>query len=405
MVRLVNRLLYIAFLCLVFFPSALAAQTSDPAQIAETARKSISKLVDPDSLEVLEALQLADTSALGAEGFGHALLLNRQLLPAGYMFALSAVRDPQRAAVLSNLGVVSSEILANGHALPNVGPPEILALQTAAHALLPQDVAIAFNYATALIESGDEAQLEEAIAILSALEEADPKNAMLPTRLAEALMAAGREEEARAALARAFLINSTSPTLRMSNATNFGGGPIVPEANSCNVDFHCADICPGGIIGQINRVTCEMESSGAQLACEAGEPFATRFNCDAQFPEYGILIPGLHPGFSILTPWGGVDILIQGDGRIDYKVKAQVPAIGDVLQAFVQVEGSYQPSNGELRWDLEGGLQFSLFNRNPIIAEANRYDIGPGGVVKTGTEEPGVVEMGLEVGRGPVLMH
>jgi hypothetical protein len=69
----------------------------------------------------------------------------------------------------------------------------------------------------------------------------------------------------------------------------------------CKVNYDCDNSCKRSIIGRINFVTCEIANSSAQIACQAGEPYAMTYNCDEQFLEYGNLIPGLNSGFPIFS--------------------------------------------------------------------------------------------------------
>ena len=186
--------------------------------------------------------------------------------------------------------------------------------------------------------------------------------------------------------------------MSVANAAIFGGGSIAPPANACAINFRCPEICPGGIIGQVNRVTCEIENATAQGNCEAGKPFARGFDCDAQLPRFGILFPGLDPGFSIFTPWGSIDAVVQGDGRVDIRVNVTAASAGPV-DVFVETTGSYQPSTGEMRWDVGGGLQYGIASEDAVLNVAGEYDIGPSGVVRYSTEQP-QVKLELDGGMG-----
>lgn len=385
---MVKETLYALFCALlVLAPGQLAlAQEFDTAETAFGAREAIGEMLDAETLALMTAIEENDATAEGAEAFGHALLMSRHLAPGGYMFALSAERDPGRAAALSNLGVAGHELRAAGEPVAALGPDVIVLLQRAAVALAPDDPAIAYNLATALVEQGSEEALVEAVEILRALHEAHPDDPRHASRLTAALKLMGAGAEAEETLAEAFLADSTSPYLSAVRTRHFDGAPISPGENMCTVDFRCSDICPQGIIGQIQLVTCEMESAGAQNSCMAGEPFATSYNCDVEMPQFGIMIPGLFPGFSILTPFGSLDVVVQGGGRIEYRAKVNSPALGPV-QAFIESQGTYQPSTGALQWDAGGGVQYALFTRGPLADELNTFDLGPSGVVRYGSDQ------------------
>ncbi|WP_404406496.1 hypothetical protein [Pelagibacterium halotolerans] len=378
-----------AFVFSFFFLALSAgtwAQDFDPVATAYDARKAIGKSLDAETLGLMTLIEANDATAEGAEGFGHALLMNRHLAPSGYMFALAVERDPERAAALSDLGVVGYELAATGQPITALGPDAIVGLQRAALAQAPDDPAIQYNLAGALMDAGGDGALTEAVSILRDLYAANPDDPRYANRLSAALKLMGEDAEAEAIAAEAFMLDPASPRLSAARIQYFGGAPVSPGQNMCNVDFRCAEICPGGIIGQINRVTCEMESASAQLSCTEGEPFPTGYNCDIEMPQFGILIPGLFPGFSILTPFGSLDVLVQGGGRIDYKVKINTPALGPV-QAFVDSQGSYQPSTGALQWDVGGGVQYALYTQGAAAEALNAYDLGPSGVIRYGSDQ------------------
>jgi tetratricopeptide (TPR) repeat protein len=378
------------------------AQDFDPAAVARDARTAIGESLVPDTRELVELAEENEPTAEGAEGLGHALLMSRHLAPSGYMFALAVERGPERAAALSDLGVVGLELSAAGAPVEALGPDSLVALQREALALDPGNQAIQYNLATALIAQGGEAALDEAIGLLEALHDAAPDDPRFAARLAAALKLAGRDDEAAAMLAEAYVADPTSPYVSAVRMHHFGGAPVSPGP-LCNVDFRCGEICPGGIIGGINRVTCEMESAGAQQACLASEPFPSTYNCDIQMPAFGIMIPGLFPGFSILTPFGSVDILVQGGGRVDYRVKVMTPSLGPV-QAFADAQGSYQPSTGALQWDVGGGVQYALYSQGAAAEAINAYDLGPSGVVRYGTDQDRF-ETRIDAARGVVVTN
>lgn len=385
------------------FAGTVRAQDIDAVAVAGAVRAEVATNVGTEVAAALAEIADAEPSAEGAEGLGHALLMNRHLEMATYLFAAAVERDPSRAAALSNLGVTALELSALGQPLAALGGEGIVDLQRLAVGLAPDDNAIRLNLATALLRLGGDEAVAEAADILREISEADPEDSLAAVRLAEALAMLGEMEEATTALGRAFAARPMSPAVSFANAAIFDGGGITPPANSCNVDFRCDEVCPGGIIGRLNYVTCEISNTTAQSDCEAGRPFAESFDCRAQMPRFGILIPGLDPGFSILTPWGSIDLIQQGDGSIDYRVRFLSPSLGPA-QAFVDSKGSYQPSNGELQWTVEPGFQYSLFNNNPAGEVVNRYDVGTSAVVRY-NEARGRVELRLDTARGVVISN
>jgi hypothetical protein len=179
-------------------------------------------------------------------------------------------------------------------------------------------------------------------------------------------------------LNRAFANDPISIAVLLTNAESFGGGAIKPPAPMCEVNFQCSRICPGGIIGRLNYVNCEIANASAVSSCRAGLPFARSYNCDLQFPAFGILIPGLYPGLSIIFPGGSIDVLVQGDGRIDFRVHFDGPSIGPINLDF-DTEGSYQPSNGDVRIEGSGGIDISLPSSNsPVLDTLKQAGFEPG---------------------------
>jgi hypothetical protein len=170
----------------------------------------------------------------------------------------------------------------------------------------------------------------------------------------------------------------------------------------CEVNYACDAKCPKSIIGQIDLVTCKISESSAQSSCRDGKPYARFFDCSAKLPRFGILIPGLDPGFSIVTPWGSFDVVVQGDGKVDFQVKILSPSLGPA-QASLGTRGSWEPSRGDLALNMEAGAQINLFNRvSPVMEQANAYDVGLS-VVEKYDLSGGTVKTGLEIGRGGVL--
>jgi tetratricopeptide (TPR) repeat protein len=359
-------------------PAAAGAQELDFAALARTARADIAATLDESSRANLEAIAAAETTAEGAEGLAMAMLLNRYLDESMYLYALAAERDPGNAALMTSLGALALEMQAAGRPVASLDPEAVVGLQRAALALEPGDPSIKHNLAMALRRVGDDEGNGEALSLLREALKADPGNGLFAAHLAAALMDAGLEDEAREVLNRGFVADPGSVAVSMVNADHFEGAGIKPPAGMCSIDFRCDEICPGGIIGRINYVTCEIENSSAVSACEAGQPFPVAFSCEAQMPRFGILIPGLDPGFSILTPWGSIDVLQQGDGRIDYKVRIGGPALAGPLKSYVEARGSYQPSSGETRIQGSGGVSLGLpATGNAAADQVNSFGFGP----------------------------
>ncbi len=406
----------IAFVIVVVLSSPFTlAQDFDVATVARTARADIASQLDEASRAALDGLVEIESTTDDIEGLAIATLLNRHLDEGAYLYALATERDPGNAALVTSLGTVALELSAAGRPISSLPADAVVRLQRAALALEPGDPSIKHNLATALLAVGGDAALAEALALLEQATAAEPDNDMFGARLAEALMQAGRAEEARRELNRVFVLDPSSLPVAATNAESFDGGGIKPPAGLCSIDFNCKKACPGGIIGGLNFVTCEMENASAVSACEAGQPFPKSFDCEAKMPRFGILIPGLDPGFSILTPWGSIDILMQGDGRIDFKVRAGSGLAGPLksyieagpLKPYLEGKGSFQPSNGELRFQGGGGVSLGLpATDNPAVDTVNSLGFGPSIRIhynnSPGAGEPNI-EPSVRLFRGKIL--
>lgn len=366
----------LAFIVAISAPKAVS-QDFDIGGVAKVVAEEVAVNLDDAARANLLAAAEAEPTSEGAEGLAIAMLVNRHLVESAYFYALAVERDPSNAALMTSLGAIAREMSAAGQPLTAIGPAELVALQRTALMLEPDDPSIKHNLATALRALGTPEALAEARALLEAAVAADPDNGLFGARLADVLMDLGLEDLAREALNRAFALEPVSVPIAVANAKYFGGEAIGRSPEMCKVDFRCDEVCPGGIIGRINFVTCEMENASALNACRAGQPFPVAFNCQAQMPKFGILIPGLDPGFSILTPWGSIDILVQGDGTIEAKIRINGPALAGPLKSLVAIEGSYDPASGEIRIQSAEGVSIGIPATNNAAADLLK-DLGFG---------------------------
>lgn len=368
----------LAFIVAISAPNVVG-QDFDIGAVAKAVAEEVAASLDDEARANLLAAAEAEPTSEGAEGLAIAMLVNRHLVESAYFYALAAERDPDNAALMTSLGAIAREMSAAGQPLMAIGPDELVALQRAALNVEPDDPSIKHNLATALRELGTPEALAEARSLLEAAVEADPDNGLFGARLADVLMDLGLEDLARDALNRAFALEPVSVPIAVANAKYFGGEAISRSPEMCKVDFRCDEVCPGGIIGRINFVTCEMENASAVNACRAGQPFPVAFNCQAQMPEFGILIPGLDPGFSIVTPWGSIDILVQGDGTIEAKIRINGPTLEGPLKSLVTIEGSYDPASGEIRIESAQGVSIGIPATNNAAADLlKELGFGPG---------------------------
>lgn len=366
----------LALALFIAFPSV--AQELDIRALSAKIAAEIAASRSQERRSELIAASAAEPGSEGAEGLALAMLVNRHLEESVYFYALAAQRDPGNAAILTSLGAAAGEMLATGGELASAGHSELVALQRAALRLEPDDPSIKHNLATALQKLATPDALEEARRLLEEARAADPGNGLTAARLVDVLMELGLEDLARQVLESTVASGPGSAAVMVANARYFGGQALQRPPELCTVDFQCSRICPGGIIGRINYVTCEMSNASAVSACQAGQPYPQSYNCDAQMPRFGILIPGLDPGFSILTPWGSIDILVQGDGRLQAKIGINGPALQGPLKSLATIQGTYDPSRGELQVKGSGGVTLGIPSTKSAATEyVKEYGLAP----------------------------
>lgn len=395
----------LAFLTIILFHFPAGVLGADHSAFADKIRQSASEALDAETLAALSETAAALPDAVSLEGLGHGLLMQRHFDEAAYFFASAVAADPNRPSALTALGVIAMEAAPADASRDYYDA--IVALQRDAAAALPEEGMVLLNLGTALLRAGqaadDEALIREAVTVLEQALEKEYMTEYASLRLAEARAALGDKDGAAEALSGAFFRNPYSLGLSQARIGPLADIPVSGGERCEYVNYGCAFTCPPSIIGQIDRVTCEIAEASARSACSAGEPFSMWYDCSTQMPEFGIIIPGLFSGFSIVTPWGSIDLLVQGNGRVDFKAKALGRELSRV-QPFLDVQGSYDPRRERaLVWDTGTGMQFALFNKNPVMREVNSYDVGPSAVVRLdiGAEEK--AEARLEAGRGVLL--
>lgn len=334
--------------------------------------------------------------------------LNRHLETAAWLYARSVEADPDDGLTWSNLGLTltalamreddvagrtaslagSVMIHASVSVRPQVAAPlleEALTALREAVRLAPERPEPHNNLGVALLESG---RLDEAERSFDrALElDGDPSGqAIYLAHLAEVYAAQGRELEAAAALARAHALDPFSgPAVLLGLRGASGGFPVPAEADRsyCDaVDFDCMNTCPGGIIGRVNAVTCEMENASNQMACRAGEPYVQGYDCDIEMSNVPFILPGMFPGASIVTPWGRLDVMVQGGGRIDYKVQIGVPGMSGPRGGLqIEAAGSYDPERGGSITRISPSVSINTYDRGSVAPQLNELGVGPSAI-------------------------
>lgn len=393
---------------LLFTLQATSAQAAEPADIANRAAQDISMSLSNDDLARLDQIIANEPESVGLEAYGHILLMQRYLDEAAYIFAHTVELSPAQGSALTALGATMGERLALAQDTTQEVLGRIVELQEAALLVLPDEPAIHHNLGTALLrlalaKGGDDKLVQRAINHLRTAVASAPTNTLFRTRLAEALLALEEIEQAQNEVDQAFATDPISPYLQAAmQRGSLAGYSAAPSSEMCNINFDCQRSCGGGIIGGINSVTCEIVQSGAINSCMRGEVHAISYNCEIEIPRFGIMIPGLYPGFSVLTPWGSFDLLLQGDGRLDWRVKLNTPNVGS-MQFYMQAEGQYEPHSGAATWDYGGGIQYSILNRGDAMNAVHSYDIGPQVAYHINPMRADPDEVRLEMSRGTLV--
>ena len=342
--------------------SSDSSATSDASQIEEILTEVAAHLPDHD-LEAFETFfeeqeESGSEFALAAFAF-----LNRQLELAAWLYAKAVEDDGANAAALSNLGLCLHEMYMAADDSPSLLEQAIPLLKQAAE-ISPDNAAIQNNLGFALFAlwqaTSDASSLDAAEAALLKAISLNPTSAISLAHLAEVYLAKGDDATAAGYLNDAYRLDPINGVLTVVI------GPLPPESayHSQNRDFcaelsyHCEN-CPKSIIGQINFVTCMMAEDTARGNCGAGKPYAPDYDCSEEIPRFGIIIPGLQAGFSIRTPWGGCDVLFNGDGSIKYKVSLSGPSAGPVGTSL-EATGTYNPNTGETQTDIGGKISVSM---------------------------------------------
>ncbi len=396
-------LAFFFLIAVVFAPSSVLANGRETAL---TTRTQMETRLDPQMLQGLQAAIQALQGDGAIESLGHAFALKGKFEEATWLYARAVEANPQSAPALTSLGVMLSQGVMPGQGKPlsQQERQQIVDLQKEARGLDQSSPAIANNLGTSMAALGqmtaDRAMIEEGAMLMLSAVQANPQNVLYYVRLAEALRAIGEESAAKKFLEAAYMLNSGHPSLRFARGPGgaLEGLPFDPKL--CEVNYGCEQKCPKSIIGQIDFVTCKIAESSAQSSCQAGEPFARFFDCAAKLPRFGILIPGLDPGLSIVTPWGSLDFVVQGDGTIDFKAKINVAQVGGV-QGGLEARGSWDPNHGAIAVNVEEQVQVNLFSQSSeVIRVANQFDAGISVVEKFG--ENGA-RTDIEIGRGGIL--
>ncbi|HYC40518.1 MAG TPA: tetratricopeptide repeat protein [Chitinophagaceae bacterium] len=302
--------------------------------------------------------------------------LNRNPELAAWLYSVAAEKQPDDMANISNLGTTLVEIHLAKAKDPTLLEKGIELLRAASK----NNPAAANNLGYALLrkfqENRDAALLSEAEKLFKSVLESEPDNPTATSHLAEVLKEQGKTDEA------AKLLNKVHLTAPFNGVFNDVAGDLgdayksLPRTYCDNINFHCDEKCPHSIIGRLQYVTCEMEQSSQIMNCRDGEPYFTEYNCDEEMGDVPFLIPGLNSGVCIPLPYVKLCIMLQGGGKVDYKVEFQVP-LTKAGGINVKVEGSYEPSSGQSTVRFKTDAEVNLVNSGKVAPELNKRGMGP----------------------------
>lgn len=181
----------------------------------------------------------------------------------------------------------------------------------------------------------------------------------------------------------------------------------MPQCDRIDVVALCKKMCPcTSMVGCLNFVTCNMSNSEFTAACRAGKPIPSGFNCETQFPEYGIMLPGLQSGFSIAGPGFKFHVGNDGKGGLKWQIEAG-PRIS-YMNPYIKAEGNLDPSTGAITTkDVTSGLKFTLGPSRPgsLGDLLDQHGIHPGGVSFEGDPAQPVKVEAWEDVKGLIVQH
>lgn len=394
--------------------TAPAAEPAAPAAAGPTDATGVQSAIDQLATELgdeqtkpyIEALAQGGDSPHAALGL--VAFLGQHLELGTWLYGRGVLAEPENDVYLNNfgLGLHEKALLTKPTNQPLLAVAKE-SFQKAAN-LKPDNAVYQNNLGFALLEtwrtSADAATLQAAADALKKATSLDPKSATAWAHLAEVLAAQLDNAGAAEALEKSRALGPFNGALM---STGLRMPPSVMDEYkkklpACKIDFGCQANCPKSIIGQINFVTCEMEQSSAQMACDAGKPYANGFDCSEQIPEFGILIPGLNSGFSLITPWGRLDMTVDGKGNVDYRFKASTSVGG--VGIGTTTRGSWSPESGFTSFEIKPGVSYNLVGGDAakLMGEAK---MGPASITIEGNPKTGETEIKLKAYGGSVFSH
>ncbi len=353
----------------------------------------IEAVIKPELVTVLSGLR-GRSIALGDHVFlANAFFLNNHAELAAWFFAQSILAGPVSAQALNNLAVtLEASYTASPESRPQNWHVASGILLDNAAVLAPRDAFIQSNQGRRIYRQwqrdNDPALLQQAADLLQAAVAIEPRRVLFHAHLAEILLAQDKADLARQSLNRAHELDSASPAfLSVAGKPDWANSPQWSGSTRkhCDINFKCQQTCPSGLTGRVMVITCEFAQDDARQACGAGKPYPRSYRCEEEIPQYGILIPGLSSGFSIVTPWGRVDMTINGAGKVNYRVKGG-PKLPGNLSAALEAKGTYTPEGGLKIQRITPKLSLNIPTGTAAGKQLEQLNMGPATLTASGEE-------------------
>ncbi len=386
---------YLSIIVALTVAGATSTVRADERSDVEALVPQIEAQLDPAFLSAAKQHLAAEPDKGVAPTMGVVMMLQAKPLPAAWFFAQDVLSHPENAAAANNLGMALQA--AAGDPAAAAHPQWVDAgysLLRAARQAEPDNAIVGANYGQALLDQWRQGSntdgLENAAAALRHAIDLDPDNPFARAHLAEVLLAMDDTAAARQAFNEAQRRWSTHPAviaaaLRSPGITGAGNSSPMPQCDNLDVVKMCKETCTcNSIIGCLNFVTCAMSNSDYIDACRAGRPFPTAYNCEADFPEFGIQIPLLQSGFSIFAP--GISIQVGPDGKGGYKWEVKAGP-----NVYVKVGGTLDPKTGAVHVvNVAAGVGITMVPGGGQLGEIlGKYGINPGTIsVETDPKKP-----------------
>lgn len=406
-----NIRIYLSILCFcVFTPlTVLASDGQSGSDVLAARSKGLGDLMDRiqtvSAVDLLKA-GIGDTAAddIPYSALAHTLLMRRHTAEAAYLYSVDVDLNPDHIESYANLAATLVEMNA---ADPGTFPESLRnwAVANARHAAakLPDNALIqnALSRSTLALydETGDEDYLFEAMKAAEMAVELDDREPLLWANLARIHKKTGDEVAADAALARAKAAGPNDPGYLMA-AIEFGQNPepvaetaepADVQPRQCNVNYNCQAQCLSGLSTGALIVSCEIEQANQQMNCEAGKEYASGYDCKADKLVFGQSSP--KPEIKFCAPSFCITMQLEKNGGVTVKVQAK-RSFGPV-DALINVEGGYSPSNGFSFVKLSPDVKFNFLYKVPGTETAKKFGVttsfSPG---KDG--KPGKLEVGAE---------